>query len=59
MAERVLERIRAEGPLSSRDFERESGAKRNWFGMPEFAGGGRLEWAPHLATEQRLFLARP
>jgi hypothetical protein len=24
-----------------------------------FAGAGRLEWAAHLATEQRLFLARP
>jgi uncharacterized protein YcaQ len=24
-----------------------------------FAGAGRLEWAPHLATEKRLFLAHP
>jgi uncharacterized protein YcaQ len=24
-----------------------------------FAGAGRLEWAPHLATEKRLFLTRP
>jgi hypothetical protein len=24
-----------------------------------FAGAGRLEWAPHLATERRLLLARP
>jgi uncharacterized protein YcaQ len=24
-----------------------------------FAGAGHLEWAPHLATEKRLFLARP
>jgi uncharacterized protein YcaQ len=24
-----------------------------------FAGADRLEWAPHLATEKRLFLARP
>jgi uncharacterized protein len=24
-----------------------------------FAGAGRLEWASHLATEKRLFLARP
>jgi uncharacterized protein YcaQ len=24
-----------------------------------FAGAGRLEWAPHLATEERLFLACP
>lgn len=22
-------------------------------------GAGRLEWSPHLATEKRLFLARP
>ncbi|MGH3132773.1 MAG: hypothetical protein ACRDNY_03355 [Gaiellaceae bacterium] len=34
MAERVLERIRAEGPLSSRDFERERGSTTDWFGMP-------------------------
>ena len=24
-----------------------------------FAGASRLEWAPHLATEKQLFLARP
>jgi hypothetical protein len=24
-----------------------------------FAGADRLDWAPHLATEKRLFLARP
>jgi uncharacterized protein len=34
VAERVLERIRAEGPLSSRDFEREGGNTTDWFGMP-------------------------
>src|SRR5918999_4901568 len=34
VAERVLERIRAEGPLSSRDFERERGSTTDWFGMP-------------------------
>ncbi|HSL66064.1 MAG TPA: crosslink repair DNA glycosylase YcaQ family protein [Gaiellaceae bacterium] len=33
-AQRVLERIRAEGPLSSRDFERERGSTTDWFGMP-------------------------
>jgi uncharacterized protein len=33
VAERVLERIRAEGPLSSRDFERERGNTTDWFGM--------------------------
>lgn len=35
VAERVLERIRAEGPLSSHDFERETGPTKDWFGMPE------------------------
>jgi uncharacterized protein len=34
-AERVLGRIRAEGELSTRDFELEHGAAKNWFGMPE------------------------
>jgi uncharacterized protein YcaQ len=34
VAERVLERIHAEGPLSSGDFERERGATTDWFGMP-------------------------
>ena len=34
VAERVLERIRAEGPLSSLDFERASGPTTDWFGMP-------------------------
>jgi uncharacterized protein len=33
-AARVLERIRAEGPLSSLDFERERGPTTDWFGMP-------------------------
>jgi uncharacterized protein YcaQ len=42
-AERVLERIRAEGPLSSRDFEREAGPTKNWFGMPENAVRAVLE----------------
>jgi uncharacterized protein YcaQ len=35
VAERVLERIRAEGQLSSLDFERETGPTKDWFGMPE------------------------
>jgi uncharacterized protein len=43
VAERVLERIRAEGPLSSLDFERESGATKDWFGMPENAVRAVLE----------------
>jgi uncharacterized protein YcaQ len=34
VAKRVLERIRAEGPLSSLDFERESGPTKDWFGAP-------------------------
>src|SRR5918996_1047125 len=34
VAERVLERIRAEGPLSSLDFERERGNTTDWFGIP-------------------------
>ena len=34
VAERVLERIRAEGPLSALDFERARGATTDWFGMP-------------------------
>ena len=43
VAKRVLERIRANGPLSSADFERESGATKNWFGMPENAVRSVLE----------------
>jgi hypothetical protein len=35
VAGRVFERIRAEGPLSSLDFERETGRTTDWFGMPE------------------------
>ncbi len=34
VAERVLQRIRAEGPLSALDFERERGATTDWFGVP-------------------------
>jgi uncharacterized protein len=34
-AQRVLVRIRAEGPLSALDFEAEHGAATDWFGMPE------------------------
>jgi uncharacterized protein YcaQ len=43
VAERVLERIRAEGALSSLDFEHEAGATKNWFGMPENAVRSVLE----------------
>ena len=35
VAERVLGRIRAEGALSTRDFEPEHGAPKDWFGVPE------------------------
>jgi uncharacterized protein YcaQ len=34
VAEQVIERIRAEGPLSALDFERRRGALRDWFGVP-------------------------
>ena len=37
VAQRVLERIQAEGPLSSADFERQAGATKDWFGLPENA----------------------
>src|SRR6266853_5265503 len=43
LAENVLERIRAEGPLSSADFERETGPTKDWFGMPENAVRAVLE----------------
>jgi uncharacterized protein YcaQ len=42
-AERVLERLRDDGPLSSGDFERESGRTKDWFGMPENAVRSVLE----------------
>jgi uncharacterized protein YcaQ len=34
VGEKVLERVRAEGPLSALDFERERGPTTDWFGMP-------------------------
>jgi uncharacterized protein YcaQ len=43
VAQQVLERIRAEGPLSSADFERQSGATKDWFGLPENAVRSVLE----------------
>jgi uncharacterized protein len=43
VAERVLERIRADGPLSSADFQAESGKTKDWFGMPENAVRSVLE----------------
>src|SRR4051812_20146765 len=42
-AERVLERIRADGPLSSRDFDQQSGRTKDWFGVPENAVRSVLE----------------
>jgi uncharacterized protein len=43
VAKQVLDRIRAEGPLSSADFERQNGATKDWFGMPENAVRSVLE----------------
>src|SRR5439155_1016299 len=43
VAERVLERISAEGPLSSLDFEVTAGATKDWFGLPENAVRSVLE----------------
>jgi uncharacterized protein len=43
VAERVLERIRADGPLSALDFERKGGPTRDWFGMPTNAVRAVLE----------------
>ena len=43
VAERVLERIRAEGPLSALDFDRERGPTTDWFGMPTNAVRAVLE----------------
>jgi uncharacterized protein YcaQ len=43
VARRVLERIRADGPLSSLDFERESGPTNDWFGAPMNAVRAVLE----------------
>jgi uncharacterized protein len=43
VAERVLQRISAEGPLSSLDFEVTAGATKDWFGLPENAVRSVLE----------------
>jgi uncharacterized protein len=43
VAARVLDRIRAEGPLSSLDFERAGGPTTDWFGMPTNAVRAVLE----------------
>ena len=43
VAERVLERIRAEGPLSALDFDRKHAATTDWFGLPTNAVRAVLE----------------
>jgi uncharacterized protein len=43
VAERVLESIRTDGPLSSADFQPESGRTKDWFGLPENAVRSVLE----------------
>jgi uncharacterized protein YcaQ len=43
VAESVLERVRAEGPLSSLDFETARGATTDWFGLPTNAVRAVLE----------------
>jgi uncharacterized protein YcaQ len=43
VAEHVLARLRAEGALSSRDFERKASPTRDWFGLPENAVRAALE----------------
>jgi uncharacterized protein YcaQ len=55
VAGRVLERIRAEGPLSSLDFESEKGATTDWFGAPTNTVRAVLE---AYAVTGRLGLAR-
>jgi uncharacterized protein YcaQ len=55
VAEHVLERIRADGPLSSLDFERQRGSETDWFGAPTNVVRGVLE---ALAVTGVLGLAR-
>lgn len=43
VAKRVLERVRAAGPLTSLDFERATGPTTDWFGMPTNAVRAVLE----------------
>jgi uncharacterized protein YcaQ len=55
VAKRVLDRIRAEGPLSALDFERERGTTTDWFGAPTNVVRAVLEG---LAVTGALGLAR-
>jgi uncharacterized protein YcaQ len=55
VAKRVLDRIRADGPLSALDFERERGPTTDWFGMSTNAVRAVLE---ALAVTGELGLAR-
>jgi uncharacterized protein len=50
VAERVLERIRAEGPLSALDLERERGPTTDWFGMPTNAVRAVVPWWRSIRT---------
>lgn len=43
VAQRVLERVQTEGPLTSLDFERATGPTTDWFGMPTNAVRAVLE----------------
>jgi uncharacterized protein YcaQ len=75
VAEHVLERIRAEGPLDDSAVRvlnvwwKDGFVPRRAEGFVDamrealraylrFAGVSRVDWAPHLATEERLFLTR-
>jgi uncharacterized protein len=56
VATRVLDRIRMDGPLSTVDFERETGPTKDWFGAPINAVRAVLDAYAHtgaLATARR------
>ena len=50
VAERVLERIRADGPLSALDFDREHGNEVDWFGVPTNVVRAILEACAYTGT---------
>ena len=56
VAESVLERVRAEGPLSSLDFETARGATTDWFGLPTNAV--RADALEHALRHTSAFSAR-